>query len=85
MKLDIVEINTVVEKEEDVGKVLKEIHTQGVNALIIFLGNFGPEGPTTQLAQKFKGPVMFVAAAEESEKDLIHGRGDAFCGLLNTS
>ena len=85
IELDIVEINTVVEKEEDVGKALKEIYAQNVNALIIFLGNFGPEGPTTQLAQKFKGPVMFVAAAEESEKGLIQSRGDAFCGLLNTS
>ncbi|NOR53462.1 MAG: fucose isomerase [Candidatus Aminicenantes bacterium] len=83
--IDIVEIDTVVEKEEDLGKALKEIHAQSVNALIVFLGNFGPESPTTQLAQKFEGPVMFVAAAEESEKGLIHGRGDAFCGLLNTS
>lgn len=83
--IDIVEIDTVVEKEEDLGKALKEIHAQSINALIIYLGNFGPEGPTTLLAQRFGGPVMFVAAAEESEKDLIHGRGDAFCGLLNTS
>jgi L-fucose isomerase-like protein len=83
--IDIVEIDTVVEKEEDVGKALEETHAKSVNALIIFLGNFGPEGPTTLLAQRFKGPVMFVAAAEESEKDLIHGRGDAFCGLLSTS
>ena len=83
--IDIVEIDTVVEKEEDLEKALKEIHAQNVNALVLFLGNFGPESPTTQLAQRFKGPVMFVAAAEESEKGLIHGRGDAFCGLLNTS
>ncbi len=83
--IDIVEIDTVVEKEEDLGKALKEIHAQSVNALVLFLGNFGPEGPTTQLAQRFEGPVMLVAAAEESEKGLIHGRGDAFCGLLNTS
>lgn len=83
--IDIVEIDTVVEKEEDLGKALKEIHAQSVNALVLFLGNFGPESPTTQLAQRFEGPVMFVAAAEESEKGLIHGRGDAFCGLLNTS
>jgi L-fucose isomerase-like protein len=53
--------------------------------LVIFLGNFGPEGPTTMLAQKFQGPVMFAAAAEKTGKDLIHGRGDAFCGMLNTS
>jgi len=29
--------------------------------------------------------VMFVAAAEETKENLIHGRGDAFCGMLNTS
>jgi L-fucose isomerase-like protein len=28
---------------------------------------------------------MFVAAAEESGKDLINGRGDAYCGMLNAS
>ena len=83
--IDIVEIDTVVEKEEDLEKALKEIHAQSVNALIVFLGNFGPESPTTQLAQRFEGPVMFAAAAEEGEKGLIQGRGDAFCGLLNTS
>ena len=83
--IDIVEIDTVVENEEDLGKALKEIHAQSVNALVLFLGNFGPESQTTQLAQRFEGPVMFVAAAEEEEKGLIHGRGDAFCGLLNTA
>ncbi len=28
---------------------------------------------------------MFVAAAEDSGKDLINGRGDAYCGLLSAS
>ncbi len=29
---------------------------------------------------------MFVAAAEESpETDLVSGRGDAYCGMLNAS
>lgn len=28
---------------------------------------------------------MFVAAAEESQEDLIQGRGDAYCGMLNAS
>jgi L-fucose isomerase-like protein len=28
---------------------------------------------------------MFAAAAEESGKSLVDGRGDAYCGLLNTS
>ena len=37
------------------------------------------------MAARFKGPVMFVAAAEESQADLFDGRGDAYCGLLNAS
>jgi len=37
------------------------------------------------LAQKFSGPTMFVAAAEETGEDLFSGRGDAYCGMLNAS
>jgi len=84
-KTPLVEIETVVENERDVGRALEEIRQKGIQALVIYLGNFGPEGPTTMLAQKFGGPVMFVAAAEETQDNLIQGRGDAFCGLLNTS
>jgi L-fucose isomerase-like protein len=84
-KISITEIETVVENENDVLKALEEIKKHNINALVIYLGNFGPEGPTTMLAQKFEGPVMFVAAAEETKDNLIHGRGDAFCGMLNAS
>ncbi len=84
-KVAITEIETIIENEKDVLKALKEINKKNIDALVIYLGNFGPEGPTTMLAQKFSGPVMFAAAAEETGKDLIHGRGDAFCGLLSTS
>lgn len=83
--LKISEIETIVENESDALKALSELEAQKVNALVIYLGNFGPEGPTTILAQKFDGPVMFVAAAEESGNDLIKGRGDAYCGMLNAS
>ena len=65
-KTGIIEIQTTVENERDVLQALREIEEQAVNALVIYLGNFGPEGPTTMLAQKFDGPVMFAAAAEES-------------------
>ena len=78
-------INTIVENEKDVLNALKELAEQKVNALVIYLGNFGPEGPETLLAQKFSGPTMFVAAAEDTGKDLIEGRGDAYCGLLSAS
>lgn len=84
-KISIIELQTTVENENDSMKALEEIKQKGINALVIFLGNFGPEGPETILAQKFDGPVMFVAAAEETGKDLINGRGDAYCGMLNAS
>ncbi len=83
--VEIYDAQTVVEVEKDTVKALDELNKNGVNALVVYLGNFGPEGPETLLAQKFKGPVMFVAAAEETGKDLINGRGDAFCGMLNAS
>ena len=57
----------------------------GCNALVVFLGNFGPETPETLIKKFFDGPCMFVAAAEETGKDLVDGRGDAYCGMLNCS
>ncbi|MBM3285214.1 MAG: fucose isomerase, partial [Candidatus Aminicenantes bacterium] len=84
-KIPLTEIKTVVEKETDVVAALAEIKDKNVNALVVFLGNFGPEGPSTLLAQRFDGPAMFVAAAEETARDLVSGRGDAFCGLLSAS
>lgn len=84
-KVNIFEANTVVENERDALKALDELKKAGVNALVVYLGNFGPEGPETMLAQKFAGPSMFAAAAEESENKLISGRGDAYCGMLNAS
>jgi L-fucose isomerase-like protein len=83
--IPVVEIKTIVENEVDVMKALRELQTKKVNALTIYLGNFGPEGPATLLAQKFGGPVMFTAAAEDTGKDLYGGRGDAYCGMLSAS
>jgi L-fucose isomerase-like protein len=83
--IPVTEIETVVENEKDVLKALDEIGAKKINALAIYLGNFGPEGPSSMLAQKFAGPVMISAAAEDSGNDLIQGRGDAYCGLLSAS
>jgi L-fucose isomerase-like protein len=83
--IQIEEITVTIENESDVSAALKEIEDKQINGLVIFLGNFGPEIPETLLAQKFGGPVMFAAAAEESQEYLFDGRGDAFCGLLNAS
>jgi L-fucose isomerase-like protein len=83
--VEVYEIDTIIENENDCLKALEELKNQEINTLVIYLGNFGPEGPTSMLAQKFDGPVMITAAAEDSGKNLIHGRGDAYCGLLSTS
>lgn len=85
LNIPIVEIQTIIENEKDTLKALDETKEKGINALVLFLGNFGPEGPETLMVQKFHGPAMVVAAAEESGSDLIGGRGDAYCGLLNAS
>ncbi|HBP37276.1 MAG TPA: fucose isomerase [Clostridiales bacterium] len=76
---------TVVENELDINKALTELRTAGCNALVVYLGNFGPETPETLIAREFGGPVMYAAAAEDSGDSLVEGRGDAFCGLLNAS
>ncbi len=83
--IDIYECPTTVESEKDMLKALDEIKAAEVNALVVYLGNFGPETAETLLAKKFALPVMFVAAAEESGDNLVGGRGDAYCGMLNAS
>jgi len=85
LNLPITEIKTTVENEKDAMKALDELKAADCNALVVYLGNFGPEGPETMLAQKFCGPVMFVAAAEETTAGLASDRGDAYCGMLNAS
>ncbi len=74
-----------VENEIDMKKALEDIKANGCNALVVYLGNFGPETPETLLVKYFDGPAMVVAAAETSANDLIDGRGDAYCGMLNAS
>ena len=74
----------IIESEIDMVKALEDVKANGCNALCVYLGNFGPEISETLLAKHFDGPKMFVAAAE-GDGDLIDGRGDAFCGMLNAS
>ena len=83
-KGEIFNCQTTVENEADMNKAVEEVKAAGCNALVVFLGNFGPETPETLIAKKFDGPCMFVAAAE-GDGDMINGRGDAYCGMLNCS
>ena len=75
----------IVESEIHMVQALEDIKKNGCNALCVYLGNFGPEISETLLAKHFDGPAMYIAAAEESQGDLMDGRGDAYCGMLNAS
>lgn len=83
LALPVYECPVCVETERDALRALEDLRAHGVNVLCIYLGNFGPETPTSLLLQRFGGVSMAVAAAEDD--DLIQGRGDAYCGLLNLS
>ena len=75
----------IVESEIHMVQALEDVKAAGCDALVVYLGNFGPEISETLLAKHFDGPKMFIAAAEESMNDLVKGRGDAYCGMLNAS
>ncbi len=81
---ELYECPVTVENELDMQKAVKDVTNAGCNALVVFLGNFGPETPETLIAKHFDGPCMFVAAAE-GDGNLVGGRGDAYCGMLNCS
>ena len=84
---DIYECPVIIEGGIDgnVMEAYEDIKKSGINALTVFLGNFGPEGPETAIAKLFGGPTMYIAAAEENIGVLSSDRGDAYCGMLNAS
>ena len=63
---EIYECPVVVESEVHMQQALADVNAAGCNALVVYLGNFGPETSETLLAKYFDGPVMFAAAAEET-------------------
>ncbi len=83
--VEVTPCSVIIENEKDSLKAVEEMRQKGVNAVAVYLGNFGPEGPETIFAQKLGVPFMLVGAAEETGTDLINGRGDAYCGMLNAS
>ena len=66
------ECPVTVENEVQAKEAVRDVKANGVNALVVFLGNFGPETPETLIAQWFHGHIH-------------DGRGDAYCGMLNCS
>jgi len=83
---NIYECKVTVENETDMLSAVTDVKNAGVNALVVYLGNFGPETSETLIAKYFCGPTMFIAAAEDAAgKLMVGGRGDAYCGMLNCS
>ena len=83
-KGEIYDSKIIVTTEKDAIDAVEDVKRNGVDSLVVFLGNFGPETPETLIGDIFDGPIMYVAAAE-GDGDLFDGRGDAYCGLLNCS
>ncbi len=83
--LNVYECPVTIENELHMQKALADVNAAECNALVVYLGNFGPESSETLLAKYFNGPVMFVAAAETNGESLLDERGDAYCGMLNAS
>jgi len=77
--------SVVIESESDALRAVADLMKKGCDAAVVYLGNFGPEGPATIFVDRFGGPVMFCAAAEEGKAVLAAERGDALCGMLNAS
>ena len=50
----------IVESEIHMVQALNDVKAAGCNALVVYLGNFGPEISETLLAKHFEGPKMFV-------------------------
>ena len=83
--VDVLPGDTIVESANDAMAAVAEMKEKGANAVTVYLGNFGPEGPLTVFAKALDAPFMLCGAAEESGGDLVEGRGDALCGLLSAS
>ena len=68
---EIYECPIIVENEIDMMNALEDLKKAECDALVVYLGNFGPETEETLLVKYFDGPCMVVAAAEETGDDLV--------------
>ncbi len=63
----------------------RQFKEAGCDAVVYYLGNFSPEIEDAFFVKLYDGPVMLLAAAEESGATLLQKRGDALCGLLSAA
>ena len=58
----------IVESEIHMVQALEDVKKAGCNALVVYLGNFGPEISETLLAKHFDGPKMFCKQLQRRHK-----------------
>lgn len=73
----------IIETKDHAREAARQLKEAGCDAVVFFLGNFSPEIEDGVFIKAFDGPVMMIAAAEESGATLLQKRGDALCGLLS--
>lgn len=58
----------IVESEIHMVQALEDVKNAGCNALVVYLGNFGPEISETLLAKHFDGPLCSVRPRKNPQK-----------------
>jgi L-fucose isomerase-like protein len=75
----------IIETKDHAAEAARQFKQAGCDAVVYYLGNFSPEIEDAYFIKLFDGPVMMIAAAEESGASLLEKRGDALCGLLSAA
>ena len=75
--------SAVIESKAHAKDAADQLNRAGCDGAVLFLGNFSPEIEDAHFIRAFQGPVMIIAAAEETAETLSADRGDALCGMLS--
>jgi L-fucose isomerase-like protein len=75
----------IIETKDHAREAARQFNAAGCDAVVYYLGNFSPEIEDAFFVKLYEGPVMLLAAAEESGATLLEKRGDALCGLLSAA
>jgi L-fucose isomerase-like protein len=75
----------IIETKDHAVEAARQFKAAGCDAVVYYLGNFSGEIEDAVFVRAYDGPVMLLAAAEESGASLLQKRGDALCGLLSAA
>jgi L-fucose isomerase-like protein len=75
----------IIETKAHAAEAARQFKEAGCDAVVYYLGNFSGEIEDAVFIKAYDGPVMLLAAAEESGASLLQKRGDALCGLLSAA